>query len=440
MIEFLILTIISSIIWYFFVWINIYWLALLPLIFLLLFIISSLWWVSLGNITKDQFKHHGANISRSIIIIGIIILLINQWLVWYYVIAITVFINIILYLSAYQRSYNEWKNVFLWGIIISFIVGVWYTARTWQYSLIATSVSIASIIFLLLTYSIPYLFPQLSDKDKEIITHQKEISLYACLWCVIYRIFQPHYSAVIVSQLAFITLCIGVRQTYLTRQKEVKHEKKSWLSGRALLAWQKVLERYDEQNKSFDLYLFNFLIRKWYMPSQYGMKVLQYIQIILIIILVWISIRWLFNNIEQTLLRYRLWILCFIITLFGIQSQEKFIKYYKTIAIGLITWSYYITLFDSIGNSSTFTWWSLIWLCLNMISCLFYEDIFPKAKHLFTKKDILFWLSMIIIGSIITTISLILLPLQWSILFALGCIIIGMVSYFSYHIWKKITQ
>ncbi len=439
MIEFLVISTISTLIGYFFIWIDLYRLTLLPLFFILVFIVTSLGWISVWSFTKEQIKNHGALLSWWVIIIGITTLLINQWLVRYHVISITVIINIILYISSYQWDYHEGKEIFLGWLAISFLIALIYTLWTQQYHLLAIIISIASVLFLWLLHILFYLFPSLDQKDITIIIHQQEFALYACLGVILYRIFQPNYNAIVVSQLAFITLCIGVRQTYLTRQQEIKHEKKSWLSGRSLLAWQKVLEWYDDQNKAFDLHLFNFLIQKWYMPSHYGMKILQYAQIALIIILVWISIRGLFNHTGQTLLRYRLGILCFIITLFGINSQEKFIKYYKTIAIGLITGSYYITLFDSIGHSSTFTWGSLIWLCLNMICCLFYEDIFPKSKDIFTKKDILFWLSMIIIGSIITTLSLISLPLNWSILFALWCIIIGMVSYFSYHIWKKIN-
>ena len=438
MIEFLIISITSICMGYFFIWIDIIRLALIPWFFLLLYIISSLGGLSLWSLTKAQLQNHGANISRSIIIMGIVILLINQWLVWYYVIGITVLINIILYLSAYQRNYHEGKSVFIGGIVMTFLVAIGYVTWSGQYTSIPNIISVWWVSFLLLLYSMPYLFSTLSEQDITTITHQRELSLYICLATLLYWIFQPNYHAVIVSQLAFITLCIGVRQTYLTRQQEVKQEKKSWLSGRSLLAWQKVLERYDDQNKSLDLHIFNFLITNEYMPSAYGMKAMQYSQIILILLLIAITLWWLFMHTDYTLLWYWLGIACFIITLFGIQSQEKFVSYYKTIAIWLITWSYYITLFDTTHDSGTFTRGSLIWLCLNMITCLFYEDIFPKAKMLFTRKDILFWLSMIIIGSIITTLSLVRLPINWSILFALWCIIIGMVSYFSYHIWKKV--
>ena len=440
MIEFFIITTISSLVWYFFIWIGISRLALIPLSFLMLFFISILGGLSLWTLTKDQIKNNGALLSWWIIIIGIISLLINQWLVRYYVVIVTVLINILLYISSYQRAYEEGKSVFLWGTLMTFLSAAWYLIRTQQYGSLANIISIASLSYLILFTLIPYLFQDLSEKDYITIENQKEISLYACIGTILYRIFQPNYNAVLVSELAFMTLLIGVRQTYLTRKIEIKSEKKSWLSGRALLSWQKVLERYDDQNKSLDLHIFNFLIKNNYMPSSYGMIVLQYVQIVLIIMLVMLSVRGLMNNVSNTLLWYWLWIASFIITLFWIQSQEKFITYYKTIAIGLITWSYYITLFDTTSNSSIFTRWSLIWLCLNMIMCLFYEDIFPKAKDLFTKKDILFWLSMIITGGIVTTTSLVWLDLNGSIVFALWCIIIGMVSYFSYHIWRKINN
>lgn len=440
MIEFVIITIISSLVWYFFIWIEISRLALLPLSFLILFIISILWGLSIWTLTKNQIKNNGAILSWWIIVIGIISLLINQWLVRYYVVIVTIIINTLLYISSYQRAYHEGKSVFLRWTLMTFLSASWYLLRTEQYTSLINMISIASLFYFIVFNLLPYIFQNLSEKDYITIEHQKEISLYACIWIVLYRIFHPNHRAVIVAELAFTTLLIWVRQTYLTRKIEVKNEKRAWLSGRALLSWQKVLERYDDQNQSLDLHIFNFLIRNNYMPSSYGMIVLQYLQIILIIILVIISVLWLINNVSNILLWYRLGVISFVITLFWIQSQEKFITYYKTIAIGLITGSYYITLFDTTSSSSIFTWWSLIWLCLNMILCLFYEDIFPQAKDIFTKKDIVFWLSMIIIWGIMTTLSLVWLDLNGSILFALWCIIIGMVSYFSYHIWRKLNR
>ena len=440
MIEFLIISIISFITWYFFVRIGNTRLVLIPVVILFLFIMSWLWGVWIWSFTKNHIKDHGSKLSRWIIVIGIILLLINQWIVRYHVIAITVLLNIIFYFSSYQWNYKEGKTVFLRWIIMTFLVGVFYTFQTWQYNSIAHIITIGGIILLLLSYSILWLFRKLSLEDNIYITHQKEFSIYIVIWIILYRIFQPNYNAILVSQLAFITFTIGLRQTYLTRKKEIKHEKKTWLSGRSLLAWQKVLEWYDNQNQSLDLHIFNFLINKGYMPSSYGMIILQYSQIIWIIILIALSIRSLFQNNGYTLIRYWLGIFCFIITLFWIQSQEKFIQYYKTIAIGLITGSYYITLFDTTHSSSTFTRWSLLRLCINMIIALFYQDIFPQSKNLFTKNDIVFWLIMIIIGSIITTLSLVWLALPWQILFAIWCIIIGIVSYFSYHIWKTVNK
>ena len=107
-----------------------------------------------------------------------------------------------------------------------------------------------------------YLFDDLPDDEHRQLIQLRELALYVCWGIVLFWLFQPYYHTIIVAQIAFITLCIGVRQTYLGRKKELTHNKKIGLNGRALLAGQKVLERYDEQNKSFDLHLFNFLIQQ----------------------------------------------------------------------------------------------------------------------------------------------------------------------------------
>ena len=109
---------------------------------------------------------------------------------------------------------------------MTFISAIVYVIRTQQYSSIATIFSVGSILYFIIFTLLPYIFQDLTEDDKVIIEHQKEISLYACISVILYRIFQPYYNAVIVSQLAFTTLLIGVRQTYLTKKIEIKHEKK----------------------------------------------------------------------------------------------------------------------------------------------------------------------------------------------------------------------
>lgn len=436
MIELFFLVSLSTLFSGFFLWIEIEWLALLPIIFILLYSISFLSSFSLPNFTKDIVKNNAIIIAWSLILIGIIILLINQWLVWYHVIMITTIFNILLFYSSYKRNYNEGQSLFSRWIIITQCMGILYAIRSKNYDSISYITSLWSIILLGIYYSIPLLF-QLNETDKNIIIKQQEIALYGCIYVLLYRIFEPNYSAIIVTQLWFTSFLIAIRQNYLTTKDTVLSKKRDWLNGRALLSWQKVLERYDNNTKSFSITFFTSLIKNGYMPSEFGMKILQYTQLISISILVIISIIGAINNIWYTLIRYWLGILCFIITLFGIQSQEKFVSYYKPIGLTLITGAYYITLFDTTSTWSIFTRWSLAWLCVNMITCLFHQELFPASKSLFSHKDILFWLSMIIISSVISILSLIRLPLSGDILFALGCIIIGMVSFFSYHIWRK---
>ena len=440
MIEFFIVSVISSIIGYFFLWINVNRLIVVPLSIVLLFVVSLLGWFSIKQLAWQQLKRYWSIVSRSLILIGVIIVFTTQWLAWYHIIIIVVGINVLLYLGSYQRDYEDGKTVFARGIVITFAISLWYNTPIKDHTDIARIISIATCLFLILSISIPYIFPNLSEQDKQTIANQKEKSLYASVGVLLYRIFQPNFYAIIVTQITFATLCIALRQTFLTRQIEVKQEKKVWLSGRALLSWQKVLERYDNQNQSFDLNFFNFLIWRGIMPSTFGMIILQYSQLVLISLLVITSIWWLFYDTQYTLVRYRLGVISFLITMFWVQSQEGFVKHYKTIAIVLITWSYYITLFEKTRDTSIFTRWSLLRLTLNMITLLFYKDLLPKVRTTLTKSDIILWLTMIILGWIITTISLVRLPLNGSLLFALGCIIIGMIWYFSYNIRLKINS
>lgn len=436
MIELLLISIISLIYSWFFFWIELSRLGFIPLFFLIIYLISNLSSFSIFSNKKDILRTHGTTLSWWLILIGLMILLISQGLVRYHVLIILIIINTLLYYSSYQRQYEEGKSLFSRGIIITYLTAISYILRTHQYEHLLTTLSLGSMMTLLMYYSIPLWF-DISEDDHYVLKFQQEIALYICIYVILYGIFDPNIFAVIVIQLWFTTCLIAIRQNYLATKDNVINKKREGLTGRAILSGQKVLERYDNNTQSFSITFFSKLIKNWYMPTALWMKFLQYIQIISIIILVIMSIHGIVNDTSYTLLRYWLGILCFMITLFGIQSQEKLIHYYKPIALSLITWAYYITLFDTAYNPAVFTRGSLSWLCLNMITALFYKDLFPKASNLFTHKDILFWLTLIIIGSVLTVLSLTRLTLSGDILFALGCIIIGIVSFFSYHIWRK---
>lgn len=92
---------------YFFVWINIQRLALIPLAIGLAYIVMSLSGFSMPYFTTDMLKIHGAKFSRSLICIGLMLLFISKGLVWFFVVGLTSLINLLLYLSSYQRDYRE---------------------------------------------------------------------------------------------------------------------------------------------------------------------------------------------------------------------------------------------------------------------------------------------------------------------------------------------
>lgn len=437
MLELVFIVSFSSLLSYFFIWIGNQRLALIPLFFVLIFIIGQLGWFSFSWVSTERLKHQGAKISRWIIIIGMFVLISQQGMVRYHTTILVSLINIILYISSYHRSYSEGKETFLFWIAVSFFSALTYLIFTQQYSTIPYLLTSASFVFLILFTFLPYLLPSLHEKEKKILSQQKELAIYGSVLSVLYWIFLPIYNAIIVAQLAFLTLCIALRQTYLGRSQQLQYEKKEELNGRAILSGQKVLERYDTQKKQFDLNFFNSLLANGYMPSSYGMIFLQYGQITLVWLLILISIWGLFHHGDYILIRYWLGIICFIITVFWIQAQERFVHHYQSIALVIITGSYYITLFDSTGTTSAFARGSLLWLSMNMIVCLFYREIFPSTRYIFSKKDLILRLIMIIIGSVVTLLSLTLLSFSWSILFALWCIILWMTGYFTYHIWKK---
>lgn len=139
-------------------------------------------------------------------------------------------------------------------------------------------------------YSISYLFT-LSNDDQILLSHQQELTFYTAVIIILYRVFAPDRSAVIVSNLWFMSSIIAVRQTYLRKKDDLSYEKKKSLTGRAILAGQRVLDRYEHRRQDVSLQFFDYLITHQYMPSAWSMPLLYSAQLIGIILVLFISIQ-----------------------------------------------------------------------------------------------------------------------------------------------------
>ena len=438
--SFFILTIVSTITWRMFFRIEKWWFAFIPLFFMILYSIDRFTQISFSNIwnilsTKAEY---GSILSWFCIMIWITALAhaqhINRYYNWWFLVVL----NTILAIISYQYHYKEWKVIFIRGLLGSRIIMAlswWYRYNYDNISMIIITIGFLETLWVCQSVIVVQ-WSRLSESDKIFLNYIKELSIYGLCYSICYRIFPHSYLSMIVLQMLCTTIFIWLRQQFLSYQSQLHHEKNTSLSARALLEWQKVLTRYE--NKKDSTYSFmNGILSRWFLPSQKWLALLQYIQWIQIIALIFITIRGLWQQEQHIIIRYRIGISCFIINIFLLDRQERFFEWYKKLGLILISSSFYITLFSSTHINSVFIISSLTWNCINMIWCLFYDTIIPLPKRILNRQDLLFRMFIINLTSIISIISLWSLAISNDSIVALWCIIIGIVSFFSYHIWTK---
>lgn len=411
-------------------------LSIVPAFFVLLYSGDFITQLSFKSISYRINREHGALLSRTFIMIGILLLWHSQSVYRSYSAIATVSLTTLLFIISYHTDYKEWKYVFwqwmlVWWLLL---IGTW----RWYWGLwLETLLSLATRWSIQL-FVIRYGIYQFYEKDPA-TEYNKEIRWYMSIYLLIYQIFSYNILIVIVVQLWCNTFLIALRQHFITYQLELNHEKQEWLNGRALLEWQKVLQRFkDKQDNKYSI--MSTLLDWWWIPSKAGLESIQILQWIQIILLISISGWQLYNGVEWTLLRYRLWVACFVITLFCIDRQDKLFWRYKKSVLMLVNGAIYITLFSQELSRNTIVLRSLSRNCINMFTCLFYNTIVSESKRILNRNDLLFWMLWTNVTTIITLLSLVQTQLSGDVLFALGCIIIGCSWFFSYHIWKKYSS
>ena len=440
--EFIILTLISSLTSATFFWIERWRFSVLPAFLFCIYIMDHVGNFSLMNsFSRSWFVRYWSLFSRLAIVIGINILLHSQWLSLYYIGWIIIVLNTILVFISYCTNYKEWESTFFWWLIYArFSLCVqWIIRHDFWLGNIVSVVTISVIwIFLLISGIWTRLSQQKKSSEDSIvqIREYKEIIFYIAIYLATYRVIGNNNLATITIWLWCTTLLIMLRQQFLSYQDEITHEKNAFLSARALLQWQKVLTWYASK-KDRTYTTMNAFFQSGLVPSSFGLNGLQIIQWIQMFLLVSLSARQLWNNTQYVLFRYWSGVLCFIISLFGLHRQERFFERYKKLALIVLTWAFYLTLFDSTRVNNSFVWLSFVRSMLNMFSCLFYDVIVPVSKRILTRHDLIFWMLWANFCVVITILTLTILKLSGDVFFALVCIIMGLSSFLSYNIWKK---
>ena len=411
------------------------WLSFIPLFFLLLYSGDYIGQFSFKKVWKKVTNRHWALLSWLCIMVGIILLWKTEWILRYYTTGALVTINNIFLLLSYHTNYEDGKTTFSQWTIISrlLLISIGIYNRI-ELNTILIIMNIASIELFLVREMVWRYCEKNKENEKDILLN-KEIWGYITIYFLSFLIFWFSLISSVL-QIWYSTFLIALRQHFLSYQSKLIHEKEEWLTGRALLQGQKILKRYEDK-KDQTYSIMNTFLEYWIVPSHKWLQFLQIAQGIQMMFLIGISIYKLRNWIEDVLIWYWLWVLCFIINLFWLDRQDKLFSRYKKLSLIITSGALYITVFSQSTSQTTIVVWSLIRNTSNMFLCLFYDTLIPENKRILTRGDLLFRMLRTNLTVIISIFTLFQLSLSWDALFALSCIIIWGTGYFSYHIWKK---
>lgn len=138
------------------------------------------------------------------------------------------------------------------------------------------------------------------------------------------------------------------------------------------------------------------------------------------------------------MLWYRGGVICFIIALIATDRASYRYTRYKKIALVIAVTTLYVTILPLGVSTVTIVIASTIWQIAHIGIIMTATSLLDQYG--ITSHDRLFWLSGIVLCTAITVIYLMRLPLGNDSIFALTCIIIGLIAFLAYQAVYQIRR
>ncbi|MBP7884793.1 hypothetical protein KAZ93_01205 [Patescibacteria group bacterium] len=152
----------------------------------------------------------------------------------------------------------------------------------------------------------------------------------------------------------------------------------------------------------------------------------------------WTGIQYFQYGDMVTMLWYRGGVVCFVIALTATHRESYRYHRYKKIALIIAVTALYVTMLPLAISATTIVIVSALWQILHIAVMMTASSILDQYG--ITTSDRLFWLSGIVLCTAITIVYLMRLPIGNDSIFALTCIITGLIAFLSYQAMYQIRK
>lgn len=434
----LILFLTTSIFCFYFFWVQSPWICSIPLIFFIMYsadrIISFSWWSKKNDSWKNIRKDYWWWLSWIVSMVGIIYLGHQQDFPRYSTSIILWGINIIARRWSFAKNYTIGEYIFIrwWrAVSLSLIIQSIRQAPHYTWWIAIALISVWQILY-------RYRLSQETDPEtKKYFLTSKEICNHIRRYSIIGTILLPDRWWALVMVMAYHAIILGLYgysntlETYTQQPQRIIHPR-DILRG-------KTFQDAKIHHQGLWRWLLTRLYTQWRVPSWWWVQFLQCGNIIAFVwLLLWTGIQYFQYGDMVTMLWYRGGVVCFVIALTATHRESYRYHRYKKIALIIAVTALYVTMLPLAISATTVVIVSALWQILHIAVMMTASSMLDQYG--ITTSDRLFWLSGIVLCTAITIIYLMRLPLSSDSIFALTCIIIGLIAFLAYQAVYQIRR
>jgi len=417
----------------FFYGIGLWYLAFIPLMFLGIFF----WYYGATNTIKikwsEVLQKYSLYFARTIILAGLFGLLnyfgmdlINTalWLLT---------VNLLFWFFSYIADYKDGKSVFQLGFYFCILLLLIIALALWWRSILFQVFSMLRIFHLGVVAFFVFLVGLYQTVEKH-LRYTWKVLLLGTIFLVIFDQVKNIYVALTINSVVLTWLYYLIyKVSQYTPQTD---EKKKNISVRRILAGERITapQKYFT-SKTMEV-IYNFLIA---MPS-WTKQVLEFFNIILIVVLIIYYITHVGNFATVNHLLYRAVIGTFISNVFLLKKVWYNSVIQNLFVFLVINFAIYISLFSYFnGDIGSVASWGIF---RNVFSTamIFYAHRVPMLKKIFSKTDYMYWI-VASIGAMIVNVTLLMYTqLPGQLIFFLVLVYIGIQSMLIYYAARYLTK
>lgn len=410
-----------------------WYLAFLPIIFLLIFMSYHVWNIWEKIKFRKDFQQYLILLARIVIMTGLGISLHFFGLSNIVVAQVLIILNLVLRIWSYVFFYKDGKTIFqIWYYLsIVFLISNLFNLIWWWWIAKVLSwfwaMHMAIVWFLLL---VVWMF----FETNRYLRYKFGILIIWSIILIIINQIQDFYLALFISSLLLSWVYIAIHKIISSRPPSI--EQKKTISVRRILEWERINKKQKPFKKQFHREIYEYLIN---MPkiAKYALEALNILLIVLLVIVYIRNIGIAFGWRHEWL--YRIMMASFVINVMLLKRIWYTSIIQRLIVFAVINFAIYVSLFSLCdGNIWQIAWAALLWNIFCAI-LIFYA---PKTFvwQYFQKIDYIFWLITTLLAMVVNIILFNRTDMPGQLLFGIIFLYIGIQGMTLFYATKHISK